>query len=149
MNRHARAVKYQGPRDYQVANFASRTMRWTGIIVLLFLAFHLADLTWGFANPDFVSGAVYYNLDTSLSRWPVALLYIVANIALGIHLFHGVWSLFQSIGVNSPRFNKWRRHLATGIATAIVVGNVSIPIMTLAGVIEHDPTVATVEETSK
>jgi succinate dehydrogenase / fumarate reductase cytochrome b subunit len=60
-----------------------------------------------------------------------------------------VWSLFQSIGVNNPRFNKWRRHLATGIATAIVVGNVSIPIMTLAGVIEYDPTAVTVEETSK
>ena len=89
-------------------------MRWTGIIVLLFLFFHLADLTWGWFNPDFVRGEVYRNLDASLSRLPVAILYIVANIALGIHLFHGTWSLFQSMGWNSPRFNSWRRGLATG-----------------------------------
>ena len=109
INRRARPVGYQSERDYVVANFASRTMRWTGIIVLLFLFFHLADLTWGWFNPDFVRGAVYRNLDASLSRIPVAILYIVANIALGIHLFHGTWSLFQSMGWNNPRFNPWRR----------------------------------------
>ncbi len=125
LNRHARSVKYQSARDYQVANFASRTMRWTGIIVLLFLFFHLADLTWGWFNPGFVRGDVYRNLDASLSRVPVAAFYIVANIALGIHLFHGAWSLFQSMGWNSPRFNKWRRGFAIGFATLITVGNVS------------------------
>lgn len=149
LNRKARPVKYQSARDYQIANFASRTMRWTGIIVVLFLFWHLADLTWGWFNPDFVHGAVYRNLDASLSRVPVALLYIVANIALGIHLFHGVWSLFQSIGVNNPRFNQWRRGLATGIATLIVVGNVSFPIMTLAGVIEFDDSVPALVEVSE
>ncbi len=146
LNRRARPVGYQSARDYQIANFASRTMRWTGIIVLLFLFFHLADFTWGWFNPDFERGAVYRNLDASLSRVPVAILYIVANIALGIHLFHGTWSLFQSMGWNNPRFNKWRRHLATGIATAIVVGNCSFPIMALAGVIEYNPDAVTVEE---
>jgi succinate dehydrogenase / fumarate reductase cytochrome b subunit len=143
INRKARPVKYQSARDYEIANFASRTMRWTGIIVLLFLFFHLADFTWGWFNPGFERGAVYRNMDASLSRVPVAILYIVANIALGIHLFHGTWSLFQSMGLNNPRFNKWRRHLATGIATAIVVGNVSFPIMTLAGVIDYDPAAVT------
>ncbi len=143
INRKARPVKYQSARDYEIANFASRTMRWTGIIVLLFLFWHLADFTWGWFNPGFERGQVYRNMDASLSRVPVAILYIVANIALGIHLFHGVWSLFQSMGWNNPRFNKWRRHLATGIATAIVVGNVSFPIMTLAGVIDYDPTAVT------
>ena len=150
LNRHARPVKYQSARDYQVANFASRTMRWTGIIVLLFLAWHLADLTWGWTNPDFVKGAVYRNLDASLSRLPVAALYIVANIALGIHLFHGTWSLFQSMGWSSPRFNNWRRHLATGVATVVVVGNVSFPIAVLAGIVDYDPDAVTVtqEETA-
>ncbi len=146
MNRKARPVKYQSARDYEVANFASRTMRWTGIIVLLFIAFHLADFTWGWFNPDFERGAVYRNLDASLSRVPVAILYIAANIALGIHLFHGTWSLFQSMGWNNPRFNQWRRYLATGIAAAVVVGNCSFPIMALAGVIEFDPTAVTVEQ---
>ena len=82
LNRRARPVKYQTPRDYIAANFASRTMRWTGTIVLLFLAWHLADLTWGWVNPEFVRGEVYRNVDASLSRWPVALLYVAANIAL-------------------------------------------------------------------
>jgi succinate dehydrogenase / fumarate reductase cytochrome b subunit len=136
MNRRARPVRYQSHRDYVAANFASRTMRWTGIIVLLFLAWHLADFTWGWVNPDFVRGAVYRNMDASLSRLPVAILYIVANVALGIHLFHGVWSLFQSMGWNNPRFNRWRRGLAIAIATAIVVGNCSFPIAVQAGIIE-------------
>jgi len=137
LNRRARPVKYQSARDYQVANFASRTMRWTGIIVLLFLLWHLADFTWGWFNPDYARGEVYRNVDASLSRLPVAALYIVANIALGIHLFHGTWSLFQSMGWNNPRFNEWRRGLAAGVATIIVVGNVSFPIAVIAGIIEH------------
>jgi succinate dehydrogenase / fumarate reductase cytochrome b subunit len=135
INHKARPVKYQSSRDYIAANFASRTMRWTGIIVALFLFFHLADLSWGWFNPDFVRGAPYHNVDASLSRVPVALLYIVANIALGIHLFHGAWSLFQSMGWNRPRFNKWRRGFAIGFATLITVGNVSFPIAVLAGVV--------------
>jgi succinate dehydrogenase / fumarate reductase cytochrome b subunit len=137
LNRKARPVRYQSSRDYQVASFASRSMRMTGILVVLFIAWHLADLTWGWVNPGYEYGEVYRNLDASLSRLPVAILYIVANIALGTHLFHGIWSLFQSMGWNNPRFNRWRRGLATGIATIVVVGNVSFPIMTLAGVISH------------
>jgi len=140
INHQARSVKYQSARDYQVANFASRTMRWTGIIITLFVLWHLADLTWGTTNAigtdgTFVRGDVYNNLVRSFNRVPVAILYIVANIALGIHLFHGVWSLFQSLGWNNPRFNKWRRHLATGIATIVVVGNVSFPVAVLAGIV--------------
>jgi succinate dehydrogenase / fumarate reductase cytochrome b subunit len=148
LNRKARPVKYQSARDYQIANFASRTMRWTGIIVVLFLFWHLADLTWGWFNPDYVRGEVYRNVDASLSRIPVAILYIVANIALGIHLFHGTWSLFQSMGWNNPKFNQWRRGLATGLATLIVVGNVSFPIAVLSGVVEYDPTVPSVHDTT-
>jgi len=136
LNREARAVKYQSERDYQVANFASRTMRWTGIIVLLFLFWHLADFTWGWVNPGYQRGDVYRNVDASLSRVPVAILYIVANIALGVHLFHGAWSLFQSMGWNNPRFNRWRRGFALGFATLIVVGNVSFPIAVLAGIVK-------------
>jgi len=141
MNRHARAVKDQSPRDYQIANFASRTMRWTGIIILLYTFFHLADLTWGWWNATgtdgtYVRGDVYGNLVRSLERVPVAALYMVADIALGIHLFHGAWSLFQSMGWANPRFNRWRRGFATGFATLVVVINVSFPIAVLAGIVD-------------
>jgi succinate dehydrogenase / fumarate reductase cytochrome b subunit len=140
MNRHARAVKYQSPRDYQVANFASRTMRWTGVLVLIFLFFHLADFTWGWVNATgtdgtFVRGDVYGNVDRSLSRVPVAIFYIIANVGLGVHLFHGAWSLFQSMGWNRPRFNQWRRGFAIGFASLITVINVSFPIAVLAGIV--------------
>lgn len=143
LNREARSVKYQGPRDYQIANFASRTMRATGIIVFLFLFWHLADLTWGWwnatgtsaADGEFVRGEAYGNVVRSFERVPVAVLYIVANIALGTHLYHGVWSVFQSMGWNNPKFKAWRRHIAIAFATLIVVGNVSFPIAVLAGIV--------------
>lgn len=146
VNHKARSVKYQSARDYQVANFASRSMRYTGIIVSLFIVWHIADLTWGATGADWSRGDVYYNIDQSLSRIPVAILYVVANVALGVHLFHGVWSLFQSLGWNNPRFNAWRRNAAIGTAALIVVGNVSIPVATVAGIIEFDPTVTSVHE---
>ena len=141
LNRFARAVKYQGPRDYQVAKFASRTMRWTGIIVLSYLIWHILDLTLGVVNTtgtngEFVKGEVYQNVLNSLNRPVVAAFYVIANVLLGIHLFHGAWSIFQSLGWNNPRFNTWRRGFATAFATIVVVGNVSFPIAVIAGIVK-------------
>lgn len=127
--------KYQSPRDYVAASFASRTMRWTGIIVILFLFWHLADFTWGWVNPGFVRGDVYRNVTASLERVPVTILYVVANLALGVHLFHGAWSLFQSLGVNNPKYNKARKVFAWSFAAIIVIGNVSFPIAVQLGII--------------
>jgi succinate dehydrogenase / fumarate reductase, cytochrome b subunit len=129
MNRRARPLRYQSPRDYAAADFASRTMRWTGIIVGLFVAFHLLDLTFGPANPDFQGGNPYHNMIESFRRVPVAVAYIVANLALGLHIFHGAWSMFQSVGLNNPRYNAWRRYFAIGFAGAITTGNVAIPLV--------------------
>jgi succinate dehydrogenase / fumarate reductase cytochrome b subunit len=129
-------VKYVAKRDYVAASFASRTMRWTGIIVAAFILFHLADLTWGPANPDFIRGSVYHNLVESFSRPLVALFYVIANLALGVHLWHGLWSLFQSMGWNNPRFNEWRSWLAWVTTVAIVAGNVSFPIAIATGIVD-------------
>ena len=131
INRRARVDSYRSKRDYVVADFASRTMRWTGVIVVLFVIFHLLDLTWGPANPDFIHGAPYHNLVTSFERVPVALVYIVANLALGLHLYHGAWSFFQSLGW----VFSWRRTFAIGFAAVIVIGNVSFPLAVLTGVV--------------
>jgi succinate dehydrogenase / fumarate reductase cytochrome b subunit len=140
VNRKARGVKYQSERDYQIASFASRSMRLTGLVVLLFIVWHLLDLTFGTVNTigadgEFVREEVYDNVVRSFERVPVAIFYILANIALGIHLFHGAWSIFQSLGFNRPRFNAWRRAFATGLATVVVVGNVSFPLAVLAGIV--------------
>jgi succinate dehydrogenase / fumarate reductase cytochrome b subunit len=138
MNRKARSVSYQGPREYLVADYASRTMRWSGVLVLIYVFFHLADFTWGlapFAPADWEHGQVYANFVASFSRVGVSILYIVANVALGSHLYHGAWSLFQSMGANNPRFNPWRRYFAIAFAGLIVVGNISFPIAVLSGLI--------------
>jgi succinate dehydrogenase / fumarate reductase cytochrome b subunit len=137
LNRKARSVKYQSPRDYQAANFASRTMRWTGVIVFLFLIWHLRPHLHQHRLPLRVRrGHAYGNVVRSFERMPVAVLYIVANLALGTHLFHGAWSLFQSMGWNNPRFNEVAPELRHRPSPPIVVvGNVSFPIAVLAGVV--------------
>jgi len=127
VNRRARPSAYRSPRDYVAASFASRTMRWTGIIVALFVVFHLLDLTWGTANPDFRGGDPYHNVVESFRRWPVAIAYVVANLALATHLYHGAWSLFQSLGW----VVRWRRAFAVTFAAVIAAGNVSFPIAVL------------------
>ena len=135
MNKAARPVGYAAKREYVAADFAARTMRWTGVIVLLFVLFHLADLTWGNANPEFVRGEVYDNMVASFSRWPVALFYVVANLALGLHIYHGAWSLFQSMGWSHRRFNHWRRYFAVAFAVIVTAGNVTFPIAVQVGVV--------------
>lgn len=135
MSRRAN-IAYQSRREYATANYASRTMRWTGPIVGLYVLYHLADLTWGWFNPDFVRGDPYHNVVASLSNVPVAVLYIVANVALAIHIYHGAWSMFQSLGINSDRFNPLRRTFAQLFALVILVGNLSFPIFVQAGVID-------------
>jgi succinate dehydrogenase / fumarate reductase cytochrome b subunit len=128
INRRARPQQYRSKRDYVAADFASRTMRWTGVIVGLYVLFHLADLTWGNANPEFVRGDPYNNLVYSLQRPVVAIVYGVANLALAFHLYHGAWSIFQTMGVNNPAINRARRSFAIAFASLIAIGNLSFPV---------------------
>jgi len=134
MNRRARPESYRHRRDYIAADFASRTMRWTGVIVLLFLAYHLADLTWGWGKPD-PTGTPYEQVVASFSVPIVAAFYLVANLALGFHLYHGTWSLFQSMGWTNRRFDHWRRIFAVAFTLVVVLGNLSFPIAVQLGVI--------------
>lgn len=122
-------------QDYVAATYASRTMRWGGVIVLLFIVYHLLDLTGGQANPDFVRGEVYANVVASFERWPVAVFYIIANLALGLHLYHGLWSLFQTLGWSHTRFDPVRRKFAIAFALIVVAGNISFPLAVMTGAI--------------
>jgi succinate dehydrogenase / fumarate reductase cytochrome b subunit len=65
----------------------------------------------------------------------VAILYIVANAALALHLHHGAWSLLQSLGINSPRFNHWRRVFAIAFAVIVALGNITFPLAVLLGIV--------------
>ncbi len=139
MNRKARPDGYQGPRTYGVANYASRTMRWSGTIFLAFLLFHLADLTWGIeplSPATWERGEVYANFVASFSRIPVAAIYVISMALLAIHLYHGAWSMFQSVGVNHPRFNPWRRAFASGLAVVVFVGNSIMPLAVVFGIVK-------------
>lgn len=117
-------------------SYASRTMVWGGVAILAFVIFHLLDLTWGTVNPAFRHGDAYHNFVTTFQRVPVSLAYIAAMIPLGMHLYHGFWSMLQTLGANNPKYNRLRRPIALTLALAIVLGNISFPIAVLLGVVK-------------
>jgi len=128
------------PRPYEKvdrveADYASRTMRWGGVILLLFVIYHLLHLTTGQAHTDFVPGDVYHNVVAGFSVWWVSAIYIAANLALGLHLYHGLWSMFQSLGWSHPVWKPWRRYFAVAFAVVVTVGNVSFPVAVLTGLV--------------
>jgi succinate dehydrogenase / fumarate reductase cytochrome b subunit len=135
INRKARPEDYT-KRDWIAANYASRTMRWGGVIILLFVIYHLMHFTFGAVHPDFVRGDVYHNVVTGFRVPWVSGFYMVAQLALGMHLYHGLWSLFQSLGWNHPRFNPLRRVFAQTFAVVVTVGNVSFPIAVLTRLVK-------------
>jgi succinate dehydrogenase / fumarate reductase, cytochrome b subunit len=134
LSREARPIAYVA-RSKVHTTYASRTLRWGGVIILLFLLYHLLDFTWGTVNPDFVPGEPYHNVVASFRVWWIAGFYIAAQIALGFHLYHGLWSLFQSLGWNHPRFNVWRDRFAHTFAWLITLGNISFPVAVLTGLV--------------
>lgn len=140
VNHQARPEKYQSKRDYISADFASRTMRYTGVWVLLFIIYHLADMTWGkgITTSKWIQSDPYNNVVWSLSRPSSAAFYILSMAALAFHLYHGAWSIFQSLGVNNPRFNGLRRGFAATFAFVILLGNVGFVVMVNMGVIDQD-----------
>lgn len=129
-NRGATGGARRRPRSY-----TARTMPITGIAIALFVLFHVLDLTVGTANPEFVRHAVYANVVASFSRWYVALIYIAAMLLLGSHLLHGLWSAFTSLGVTDGRVRRYSRPVVVILAGAVVLGNASIPIAVLAGLV--------------
>jgi succinate dehydrogenase / fumarate reductase, cytochrome b subunit len=134
LNRAARPVGYHD-RNYVSATYAARTMRWGGLIILLFVIYHLLHLTTGDAHPNFVKDDAYFNVVTGLQVWWVAAIYIIANLALGFHLYHGLWSMFSSVGWTHPKYVALRRTFATTFAVVITAGNISFPLAVLSGLV--------------
>lgn len=133
-SRTARPVAYRR-RDDAAATFASQTMRWGGVTLALFVVYHLLHFTTGQAHPQFVEGAVHHNFVTAFRNPYVSAVYILAMLALGLHLWHGVFSLLQTLGLNHPRYNPLRRTFASVLTTLVVLGNVSFPLAVLSGLI--------------
>ncbi|MEX2031951.1 MAG: succinate dehydrogenase cytochrome b subunit [Dehalococcoidia bacterium] len=138
MNRAARPEGYR-EKEYRESTYASRTMRWSGVFLLLFIVYHLMHMTWGNAHPDFVPGDVYHNFIVGFRQTAVSLVYVVAMLALGLHMYHGVWSFLQTLGLSHPRYNHLRHAFATFITAVVVLGNISMPVAVLAGWLEAPP----------
>ena len=134
MNRAARPVGYREWKARE-STYASRTMRWSGVLLLAFIIYHLLHFTTGTLHPDFVPGDVYHNVIVGLRQAPAAIFYIISMVALGFHLYHGAWSMLQTLGLNHPRWNKLRFAISVGLAAAVVVGNLSFPATILAGIL--------------
>jgi len=134
-SRRARPKGYR-ELEWKESTYASRTMRWGGVIILLFVIYHLLHFTFGTAHPSFVEGDVYHNFVTGFRSVPVSIVYIFAMLALGLHLRHGVWSMFQTLGVSHPRYIAMARAAAWVVAVVVVVGNVSFPIAVLTGIVK-------------
>jgi succinate dehydrogenase / fumarate reductase cytochrome b subunit len=133
-NRRARPIGYRRTRRER-STYASRTMVWSGPILLLFIVYHLLHFTFGSVHPSFVPGDAYHNFVEGFRVVPVSLFYVLAMLALGIHLYHGIWSMLQTVGLSHPRYNLWRHGLAGLLTAVVVVGNISFPLAVLAGVI--------------
>jgi succinate dehydrogenase / fumarate reductase, cytochrome b subunit len=134
-SRRARAIGYRKYDNDLVFSYASRTMLWGGIIILAFVVYHLLHLTLGTVHPDFIHGDAYHNFVAGFRSIPVSAAYIAAMIPLGFHLYHGFWSMLQTLGANNPSYNRFRRPVAAGLAVIVVLGNISFPVAVLAGII--------------
>ncbi|WRK42231.1 succinate dehydrogenase cytochrome b subunit [Streptomyces venezuelae] len=118
------------------ASYATRTMRWGGIILALFIVWHILDLTTGTVHPGgFEEGKPYQNVVDTFSTWYGNVIYIVAMLAVGLHVRHGFWSAAQTLGVGNARRERLLRVLADTLALVLTAGFVSVPVAVMTGVV--------------
>jgi succinate dehydrogenase / fumarate reductase, cytochrome b subunit len=131
----ARPIGYAAGREPQVSTLASRTIRWGGALILAFLVYHILHFTIGTVHPDFVEGDPYHNVAAGFRSLPVVIFYLIAMGAVGLHLYHGVWSSGRSLGMSPPSPRPLRRAVALVLAVLIWLGFTVIPIAVYAGVV--------------
>jgi succinate dehydrogenase / fumarate reductase cytochrome b subunit len=128
IDRAARPVGY-ARREPQISTLASRSMRWGGVVLLLFIVFHILHFTTGTVQPaPFVAGDVYGNMIGGFRIWWVALFYVIAMAALGLHLFHGGWSFARTLGIARPSPRPFRRPVAAALAVIVAAGFAIVPL---------------------
>jgi succinate dehydrogenase / fumarate reductase cytochrome b subunit len=132
--RQARPVRYVHRPKVQ-GSYAARTMRWGGVIILLFVIYHILDLTTGTLNPNGEPGHPYANVvaDFAPGRWYVTLFYTLAIVAVGFHLRHGLFSAVRTLGQQTARGERIARATALALSVILVVGYLSVPFAVLTG----------------
>ena len=134
-SRAARPIGYT-KREPQVATIASRTMRWGGALLLIFIIVHVLHFTTGTIRPGvFSKQDVYVNVVTSFRIWWVSLFYIISMIALGLHIFHGAWSSVRSIGVSPASPEPLHKRISLVIAILLWAAFTAVPVAVFAGFI--------------
>jgi succinate dehydrogenase / fumarate reductase cytochrome b subunit len=132
--RRARPVKYAHRRPVSTS-YASRTMRWGGVIIGLFVIYHILDLTTGTLNPLGVRGEVYDNVVADFSRWYITLAYTLAVVAVGFHVRHGVWSALQTLGRSSGPCQTRYKAIALVFAVVLTAGFLAVPFAVQFGLV--------------
>jgi succinate dehydrogenase / fumarate reductase, cytochrome b subunit len=132
--RKARPIGYQHRQRWE-GSYAARTMRWGGVIILLFVVWHILDLTTGTVNPLPGDSSAYMKLVASFDRWYVSLFYILAVVALGFHIRHGLWSAIQTFGANSAMKQNALKTLSFVVAAAITIGFAIVPLAVMTGLV--------------
>jgi succinate dehydrogenase / fumarate reductase cytochrome b subunit len=131
----ARPVGYAAGREPQVSTIASRTIRWGGVLILVFLVYHILHFTLGTVHGSFVEGDPYHNVATGFGNPLVVGFYELAMVAVGLHLYHGIWSSGRSLGMSAPSPRPLRRQLALALSVIVWGGFAAIPIAVYTGVI--------------
>lgn len=142
LSNEARPRSYYQRKDL-ATNYAALTMRYGGLTLLAFIIYHLLHLTWGQTSHigyEFDPANVYNNLVLGFQNPLVAGFYILAQLMLGMHLYHGIWSLTQTLGADHPKYNPLRSSVSAGLTVVIVLGFLSVPISVLTGALEPIPT---------
>ncbi|WP_410479273.1 succinate dehydrogenase cytochrome b subunit [Pseudonocardia sp. H11422] len=132
--RKARPVRYAHRQPVQ-GSYAARTMRWGGVIIALFVIYHILDLTTGTVNPNGVHGAVYDNITASFDRWYVTLFYALAVITVGFHIRHGLWSGLQTLGRSNAATQNALKGFALVFAVVLTAGFLSVPFAVVTGLV--------------
>jgi len=134
LKKEARPVGYVKQTPIQ-SSWASRTMMWSGPIIAAFVIFHLLHLTTGTIHPQFIPLHAYENLVNGFLVVPFAVVYIAVMIFIGFHLSHGVWSMFQSVGLSHPKYTPIIKKLAPVFSWILIAGFISVPIAVLTGLV--------------
>ena len=132
LDRAARPVGY-ARKVAQAATPASRTLRVGGVLLLVFIIYHLLHFTTGQLHPDFIEGSVYHNLVSGLHRPLVAGFYLISMVGIGLHVYHGAWSSFRSLGVSAAKPHPLHRPVARALAVVVWLGFSIIPVAILLG----------------
>lgn len=134
LDRAARPVGY-AKYERQASTLGSRSMRWGGVALALFIVYHLLHFTTGTVHPTFSHTDVYGNVVAAFGVWWIVLIYVAAMVFLGLHLYHGVWSVGRTLGVAPRSEQPLRRRLATVIAVLVWLGFTAIPLGVFFGVV--------------